>query len=278
MNRAQNEPVRVLNQSLSHVLRAYYFAPNFPTKLRWWTWLRRATGYARLRVPYAGSWFSVDERDHIQNMIWQTGAYEPEIWDGLAPFLKPGDVMWDVGGNVGAFTFKCLADTRIAATHVFEPAPWHAEILEWHLAQHPRRAHARVHRIALSDAPRQATLYRAGFPHLGGANLVRDLGYGAVTIECRTADQMLDAGVPPPNLVKLDIEDAEWQFLCGAVNLFANEPPRAVVLEGNSDTAGNIQDAQIAEWLAARGYVLHWLKRPEGAVYHRENYLAVRMR
>ncbi len=56
-------------------------------KLRFYYWLRRLSGYARLTIPYAkDGWITVDERDWLQREIYATGAYEPEVWEALSTF------------------------------------------------------------------------------------------------------------------------------------------------------------------------------------------------
>src|SRR5438477_96083 len=91
---------RVLGKYVSLPLRAYYRGPDHPMKLRIYRWFRKSVGYARFTIPYADfGLLTIDERDYLQEKIFATGFYEPEVWDILAGFAVRDEVVWDVGAN-----------------------------------------------------------------------------------------------------------------------------------------------------------------------------------
>lgn len=247
-------------------------------KLRVWRWLRKALRNRRLTVKYGGSgWISVDERDYLQGMILTQGEYEPEVWRALAGFAVCDEVVWDVGANVGSMAIKALLDRRVSEVHCFEPDFEHANVLESNLAMN--RGRWSVHRVALGAVRETRTLKRAAFPHRGGSTLLSQPTYdrflGESLVECWPADEIIcHTGTPAPTLMKIDVEGWESQVFAGMKRLFEEAPPKAVVFEADSNAQGAIREKDLVMVLEGVGYEISWLKRPEGAVYHRENYLA----
>jgi hypothetical protein len=77
--------------------------------------------------------------------------------------------------------------------------------------------------------------------------------------------------------MKLDVEGWERKVLEGATQLLAIKPPKAIVFEGDSDAKGNMQDPEIMKLLEGFGYAVKRVRRPEGVIFHRENYIAKRI-
>lgn len=269
----------VLGRTASKLLRAYYRGPNHPAKLRGWAWLRQLQGYPRFLIPYVnGGWITVDERDYLQNQIFVTGWYEPEVWNTLAAFAISNEVVWDVGGNIGSVAIRALLDPRVREVHTFEPDPLHADILTFNLSVNQGRY--RIHPAALSDTNGQKQLHHATFPHVGGSafEVVPGVGVyeGSFQVQCQTADTLVfSEGIPPPTLMKVDTEGWESHIFLGAERLLKEVPPKAIVFESLSDGQDGVQDKRLAEYLESYGYQISRIKRPEGATYSRENYLAL---
>jgi FkbM family methyltransferase len=236
-------------------------------------------GYARLTIGYGGSgWISVDERDYLQNMILTRGEYEPEVWGSLAAFAVRDEIVWDVGANIGSLAIKALLDPRVSQVHAFEPDPEHAAVLEMNLAMNQGRWS--LHRVALDRERETRRLLQATFPHRGGSTLLHHPTHGrfvaTAAVECRPADEMIfNAGVPAPTLMKIDVEGWESHVFDGAKRLLSRQPPKAIVFEADSDPRGILVEGRLTTVLEGFGYEVTWLRRPEGTVYHRENYLAV---
>lgn len=69
--------------------------------------------------------------------------------------IRPGDVVFDVGGNIGLFGVRALQSTAGDVTvHAFEPIPPTFAVLQKNFAQAPERLVA--HNCGISDAPGQA--------------------------------------------------------------------------------------------------------------------------
>lgn len=268
---------RTIGRKASKLLRAYYLGPDHPMKIRFWGWFRRLTRYPRLTLPYAdGGWITVDERDVVSRFVMEDGGYEPEVWDALAAFARRDEVVWDVGGNIGTVSIRAVRDPRVRMVHAFEPDPANADVLEHNLALNGSRF--RVHRVALHSRTETLHLNVAPDANRGLSSLARATSTGRTTaVQGVTVDDLVfERGVDAPTLMKMDVEDWEIHVVRGARRLLAERPPRAIVLESESDASGAMVDVELRGLLEAAGYRVERLARPDATIESRENYLAVR--
>jgi FkbM family methyltransferase len=86
--------------------------------------------------------------------------------------------------------------------------------------------------LAVSDRSSEVSLFTDGVD--GRSPSLANLGQrDAVLVPCESLDHMLAAGrIDPPNVIKMDIEGAEFLALSGARTLLESENrPRAIFLE-----------------------------------------------
>ena len=53
-------------------------------------------------------------------MIFENGAYEPQLTSLLLPFIKPGMTVFDIGANIGYYTVLLACRGAQGAVHAFE--------------------------------------------------------------------------------------------------------------------------------------------------------------
>jgi FkbM family methyltransferase len=207
------------------------------------------------------------------------GTNELPVQEALRDLLAPGTIFFDVGCNVGFFTV--LAARLVGPTgsvHAFEPIP--------HLAASARRNAAvngldnvSVHAVAVADHGGQAELLLAEHP--GGATLSRsdappDLA-GVASVPVVTLDDLVARGqVPPPDVVKIDVEGAEMAVLDGMqAVLHTNRPSLLCELDsGHSETLA-LKVLAWRERMAAIQYVVQDLPPSyEGSAWHVYHALA----
>lgn len=169
------------------------------------------------------------------------GLYELETARLIKSMLKPGDHFVDGGANIGYFTLMAAQQVgprgRVDA---FEPQPENRARLQTHIARHNFDDRVRVHEVALSSEPGEATvrLFTGDHVNHGASSLFERVGVTtARTFQVRTArmDQVL-AGTQP-KLVKLDIEGAEPLAIAGMTALLQSNRPPAIIAELNKPTA-----------------------------------------
>jgi FkbM family methyltransferase len=190
-------------------------------------------------------------------------GYEVAFDDALFAALRPGDVVWDVGANVGYYTRR-FAEAVGPHGHVeaFEPFPLSAERLRDNLND--------VGNYALTVTALGATsgtvTMRAGGDGVGATNRITDKKEaGDVEIRVETGDSIMAAGmVTLPTVVKIDTEGFELDVLLGMRGLIDNTPTlRALFIEVHfgilAERGMPRAPAEIEAFLREAGFATRWV-------------------
>ena len=156
---------------------------------------------------------------------------EKEPWTvaWLERYVRPGDVVWDVGANIGAYT---LIAARLGATAVaVEPDVVNASLvarnatlngLDHAVTVLPLALGASSGVVALEDGERQA----------GSTHRVAAVTVQAGLVLAYALDDLLAAfAVPSPTLLKVDVDGLEADVMAGASQTLADERLRSVLVE-----------------------------------------------
>ncbi|MEL6338654.1 MAG: FkbM family methyltransferase [Myxococcota bacterium] len=159
-------------------------------------------------------------------------AVEPELIRAVTLLVARGDTVWDIGANVGIFTFTAAflagQSGRVLA---FEPDVSLRRLLDRSVALNVRRQHAAISVCSAAAgaedglgvfqiaARSRASNSLAGFGRSQSGG-VRDTVYVPVL----TLDSILKSQ-GAPNVVKIDVEGAECEVLRGANNLLRDARP-----------------------------------------------------
>jgi FkbM family methyltransferase len=182
-----------------------------------------------------------------------SGFYEYEKQELFRSLVKTGDVVFDVGANVGYYTL--LAATLVGPSgtvHSFEPSPRNASILRKHISCN-RLVNVEFHEAAVSDKDGEAFFDFGEMPEMG---FLSDEG------DCRVLTLRLDSiwkrgtGVVP-NLLKIDVEGAEMQVLDGAVELISGARPDLLIATHSIE----LHEA-VCDWMADHQYSTQLLEDP----------------
>jgi len=157
----------------------------------------------------------------LRGRRWIVGAATHGCWLGsyemvkqriVASLLRPGDVVYDLGANVGFYTL--LASVGVGPTgkvHAFDPFPENVRFLHRHV-QLNRLGNVFVHQCAVSDAS-GLDRFAGEAGRCGGRLSPRgDLSVRTVTLD----DFVFKEKRPMPCLMKVDIEGGEVRALRGA--------------------------------------------------------------
>lgn len=173
------------------------------------------------------------------------GTYEREAQRLFAEHIQPGDVVYDVGANVGFFTL--LAAKLAKEVYAFEPLPRNLEFLREHVRLNDAW-NVHVLPLAISDRAGTARFAAAENPAMGGLS-----DRGGVAVETATLDA-LRATLPAPSFIKMDIEGGEYAALSGAMTLLGQDAPKILL-----SAHGYEQHRRCSELLQAAGYRLETL-------------------
>ena len=182
----------------------------------------RATGATPWTTRIAG-WHIKNRTRLVSAMLRRTTRSIDSRWRiYCADVVRPGDVVFDLGANMGRVTqFLSVLTGPRGEVHSFEPSPSLAGRLRGR-CDALRLANVRVCEVALGDAPGTATLHEYR-ERDGGASSLRpnpELGYellSETTVEIITVDDYVDAeGIEELRLIKIDVEGHEPEVLAGA--------------------------------------------------------------
>ncbi|WP_350279637.1 FkbM family methyltransferase [Kribbella sp. HUAS MG21] len=190
---------------------------------------------ATVLVRRQGLRWELDLRDNLQAVFYYSGQYEPAVRRFLLSELRRGDVVMDVGANIGvpaltaARRLKELGGGRVIA---FEPAADSVAKLGAGAARNG--VQLEVVPTALGERRELASL-RADSRYDAADAGVRSLyGDGDVVQEVpvvRLDDWAREHDLDRLDVVKLDIEGAEIAALTGGSRTFKRLQPRAVLVE-----------------------------------------------
>lgn len=190
---------------------------------------------ATVAVRRQGLRWELDLRDNLQAVLYYAGRYEPAVRRFLWSELRQGDVVLDVGANIGvhaiaaAKRLKELGGGRVLA---FEPAADSAAKLTAGAARND--VQVEVVPAGLGERPVLATLRadsRYDEADAGVRSLYGDGGVVQEVIVVRLDDWARDHELDRLDVVKLDIEGAEIAALTGASRTIKRLRPRAVLVE-----------------------------------------------
>ncbi|MFI5626333.1 FkbM family methyltransferase [Nocardioides sp. NPDC051685] len=196
-------------------------------------------GYA-VCVPHA-------ETDYIQSNLVRTGRpYEERMLEAMAAALEPGDLVVDVGANIGNHTLylAVVGELRVVA---YEPNP---ELVAGIRAS--VEANGLGERVVVRDVGVHARSARGVLADLDATNLGAQ-SVAVAEIEGDFAVVALDEETFPGRVaaVKIDVEGAELEVLRGAQELITRDRPRLFIESG---TLAGFQD--VRAFLDDLGYVL----------------------
>lgn len=214
----------------------------------------------------------LDPYEYVDGFVLRDGFYEEEVLNAALARLRPTEVFWDVGANLGlhALSIKRLRPDVVVSA--FEPNPSMAALL--HGAARGNALEVDIWEVALhSEAGRAPFYIHAGNAGRSGLhNWDSDPALCCVEVETRTADETVDAGeARQPNVIKLDVEGNEDRVLEGMKRTLANWNLHTVIFEDAIEPTSKVKTI-----LLEAGFTIRQLKR-QGSTHHNlENFVAVR--
>ena len=149
------------------------------------------------------------------------GSYEMEKRKAFERLILPGSVVYDIGANVGYFSL--LASLLVGSEGQvvsFEPLPRNIHYLQRHIALN-QLTNITVVEAAVSDHTGEA------FFDLGASAAMGHLAdAGELNVRLVSLDRLLaDSEIEPPDYMKIDVEGAEYDVLCGAQYILETYQP-----------------------------------------------------
>ena len=217
-----------------------------------------------------GSKMLADPRDKVITPWLKKGVWEPIETALFRSEIHPGDVVVDVGANVGYFTLiaaQLVGDT--GKVWAFEPDPDAFELLRRNVELNGYKNVTLVPK-AIGSKPGTLQLFRHATNR--GDHRIYDPGDGreAVKVEVTTLDHYF-ADASRVDLIKMDIQGAECAAVAGAAKTLGGGDDTALIMEYTPQYIRQMgQDPQAClDTLAGYGfsfYEIHEFAQRKGVV------------
>ncbi len=174
-------------------------------------------------VRRRGILWHLDLSEGIDLSIYLLGAFERSTAVALDRLVRPGDVAFDIGANIGAHTLGLALRTgSTGCVFAFEPTDFAFAKLKRNLELNPQlQGQTRIYQTLLADAltaPREAEIY-ASWPLRANAQVhAKHRGLLASTSNASvdTLDEFVEReGIERLDLIKIDVDGHEYPVLTG---------------------------------------------------------------
>jgi len=191
-------------------------------------------------------------------------AKEPDTVKWIEEYVGEGDLLFDIGANIGAYSLIAAKATHGKATvYAFEPAfPNFAQLCH-NIFLNGCGKNIVPLPIALSD---QTTLDNLNYNNLTTGGALHALGkavdfkdnpfdpvFQHQIISYRLDDFLSQFNIAPPNHLKIDVDGTEVAILKGAAETLANPAVKSVLIEIDESRPSS---TEINQLLADKGFEL----------------------
>ena len=180
------------------------------------------------------------------------GVVEPSVQEALRRNVAPGMTVYDIGADIGFFSILSARLTgprgRVEA---FEPVPGSAAAIRANAALNGFE-NVHVHPVAVGERDHIETLLvpaNRSWSHLAGRGTHPDTRQRDEVAVIRLDDRVDRGLLPPPDVVKIDVEGSEGAVLRGMERTLGSRPVVVVCeLHGTN--------AEVGELLSDMGYTV----------------------
>ncbi len=181
----------------------------------------------------AGMTWMLNPHIAIDRALLLTGRHDPEIFEILSAEIRPNDVVWDIGANMGCLSLPLLRKHESVRLVAFEPSP--AAAHQFTLNAELNGLKAELVTTPLADTLRAEALH-IKLSRNSGQNSLRP--WEAVCYDfkihllCESAASLMEkCSLPEPDIVKLDVEQFEEEVLRGMEPILRGQKLRLLVFE-----------------------------------------------
>ncbi len=187
--------------------------------------------------------------------------YEPEVRKTMVKLVKPGMTAYDIGANIGVFTFLMSSLVgNSGKVYAFEP-----EINNYRHLSDSVKANKAGNIVALQIAAGESSK-ESSFDRRGGSFSGRiidsDTKYkvtrNIASVTTKSVDDIVADGIAkPPDFIKIDVEGYEGKVLLGMKNVLMNFSP--IIL---CEVHAHLSDPAVVvhEALSSAGYSIYELE------------------
>lgn len=220
----------------------------------------RLVMHRRMPAPFDAMRIYVSSEGGLRYLRPRMAGVDPALLRLAAEVVHPGDVVWDIGANLGLFSFAAAVAAG-ANGHVLaiEPDALLVRMLRRSAANNHGHATVEVLPAAVSNDVGVARFHIArrnrATSHLEGFGTSQTGGIRTTELVPTVTLDWLAERFPMPDVIKIDVEAAEMKVLAGGATVLRARP--IVICEVAGENA-----APAGELLAANGYTLYDVQQP----------------
>ena len=200
----------------------------------------------------------------IINRFRPAGPYEQRVHQALTSAVRPGDIVWDVGANVGVYSeLFCQWVGKDGCVVAFEPFADSCRQIRERL---PDCAWLQVENVALGDTETTGRLLMGPESvenHIDTAPDSNAAEANSVPVEICRGDAVCKRLGRVPNVIKVDVEGFEEEVLQGMGDMMSAPELRSILVEVHfmklEKRGRPTAPIQIEELLQAKGFKTNWV-------------------
>ncbi len=172
-----------------------------------------------------------------------------------------GNIAVDVGANIGYYSI--LLSRRFQRIYAIEPHPKTAECLYSNLIRNHLQDRHKIERVAVSDYEGEAELFLSWHSSVHSL-FPKQMDRGSVKVRVTTLDSLLDE-FTRIDLIKIDVEGAEWEVLRGSERIMSKV--RNWMIEVHKEHQKRQFEGKFQEY----GYKTRWVDQHHILAYRANN-------
>lgn len=198
---------------------------------------------ATVATKYGPLHFQAMRSAYTSSAITRFFEDEPDTLEWIDTTLAQGDVLWDIGANIGLYSLYAAAKGGVRIFS-FEPSAFNFALLVEHVALNKKDELVNPLCVALSDSTGVFPLHMANLSVGRAGNGLRDARtqegtFASVFKQSVPALKGDDAvallGIPAPTHIKLDVDGIEGLILAGMPKVLASVKTVLVEVEGENE-------------------------------------------
>jgi FkbM family methyltransferase len=205
-----------------------------------------------------GFTINVLPNEHIGRHIYLTGKFDRSTVEVLLKHSEPGDVLLDIGANIGYVSACFLQNVARSKVIAIEPQPKIVDLLQSNLEPFGNERY-KVFPVALSDRDASGWLEICDL-NRGASKIVDERNSHSVMVELWSTRRLFASLQGEKiDLVKIDVEGHEATVLKACETHFGRVRPRAILFEDHTQSAA--PDGSIGQIFERIGYRVFGVKK-----------------
>jgi len=190
--------------------------------------------------------------EHIQQQLFWYGYYEKELGDLLKKIVKPGDVVLDLGANIGYFSLLVANNLPSVKVISFEPVASLFQNMNDNISLNNIKNILTVN-AAVGEITEEKELFVSAPDNLGMSSFHQPENHSGKKERVKVVaidDWVKTSGLSKIDVIKLDVEGSELGALKGMKEVVQKQKP-VLIVEVNPETLSmfNLKPSDIYDYL-----------------------------